>query len=226
MDYSFLTKTLLFQGMEETDVKDMLGCLNAREKNYSKGEVIFRMGDSAACMGMVLSGRISIENDDLWGRHSVLDSVEPGMVFAETYACLPGEPMMVSAAAAEASRILFLDAGRMENICPRACACHSLLIRNLLRLLAHKNLSLSRRMLHTSSKSIRGRLLSYLSFQASMQGRRDFTIPFNRQQLADYLGVDRSAMSAELGKMQREGLLVTRRNHFHLIQKGEDFHEL
>lgn len=226
MDYSFLTKTLLFQGMEETDVKDMLGCLNAREKKYSKGEVIFRMGDSAACMGMVLSGRVSIENDDLWGRHSVLDSVGPGMVFAEAYACLPGEPMMVSVAAAEASQILFLDTGRMETVCPHACACHSLLIRNLLKILAHKNLSLSRRMFHTSSKSIRGRLLSYLSFQAARQGRRDFTIPFNRQQLADYLGVDRSAMSAELGKMQREKLLVTNRNHFYLIQKGDDFHEL
>ncbi|WP_367186338.1 Crp/Fnr family transcriptional regulator [Oscillibacter sp.] len=160
---------------------------------------------------------MSIENNDLWGNRSVLDRVGPGQVFAETYACVPGEALMVSVVAAETAQVLFLDAAQLLLPCQSACSHHARLIANLLSISAQKNLNLSRRIFHTSSKSIRGRLLSYLSYQALRQGSRDFTIPFDRQALADYLSVDRSALSAELGKMQREGLLRVRKNHFVLL---------
>ena len=165
-------------------------------------------------MGLVLSGGVNIEIDDLWGNKTILGHVDAGQLFAETYACIPGEPLMVSVVASEKSSVLFLNAGKLITTCQSSCTHHNKLIQNLLQISAQKNLALSRRSLHTSSKTIRGRLLSYLSEQAKRSGSYRFTIPFNRQQLADYLGVDRSAMSNELSKMQREGILLYHRNSF------------
>ena len=214
MDHQFLAKTILFRGISSEEIGSMLGCLGAVTKRFPKGDVIYRAGDAVSAVGLVLSGSVSIENDDVWGNKSILDRAGPGQVFGETYACVPGEPLMVSVVAAEEAEILFLDVSRILHVCSIACEFHSKLIRNLLAISAQKNLNLSRRIFHTSSKSIRGRLMSYLSFQAARQGSREFTIPFNRQQLADYLSVDRSAMSNELSKMQREGLLRVERSHF------------
>ena len=163
---------------------------------------------------MVLAGRVTVEHHDFWGNRSVLDSLGPGKVFAETYALLPEEPLQVSVTGAEAGKALFLSPGKLGKD-PR-------LLRNLLLLTAEKNLRLSRRIFHTSSKTIRGRVLSYLSFEAARNGSREFTIPFTRQQLADYLEVDRSALSHELGNMAREGLLRTTRSRFTLLVKEED----
>lgn len=216
MDYNFLSKTVLFRGIAPDEVKSILRCLNAEQRQYKKGMVIYHAGDSVQSMGLVLSGHIQIENDDFWGNKSILDIAGPGTVFAETYACVPGEPLMVSVLAAGPADVLFLNIGRVLKTCSETCAHHSKLIRNLLTVSAGKNLNLSRRIFHTSSKSIRGRLLSYLSYQAVRCGKKEFEIPFNRQQLADYLNVDRSALSNELGKMQREGLIVFSRNHFEL----------
>ena len=217
MDYHFLSKTILFRGTSPEEVRTMLDCLSAENKQFQRGSVIYHAGDVIHSIGLVLSGSVSIENDDVWGNKSILDKVGPGHVFAETYACVPGEPLMISVVAAEPVEILFLDMSRVLHICSNACDFHSKLIRNLLAISSQKNLNLSRRIFHTSSKSIRGRLLNYLSFQATQHGSRDFEIPFNRQQLADYLSVDRSAMSNELSKMQRDGLLRLERNHFSLI---------
>lgn len=217
MDHLFLSQTLLFRGISPEELRQLLPCLRAERRQYSRGSLIFRTGDPVSAMGLVLSGSVSIEHDDVWGNKSILDHVRPGQVFAETYACLPGTPLMISAAAAEPSEVLFLSAQRLLHPCSNACDFHSKLVQNLLTITSQKNLNLSRRIFHTSSKSIRGRLLSYLSFQAAQQGSREFDIPFNRQQLADYLSVDRSAMSNELSKMQRDGLLRTERNHFLLL---------
>ena len=221
MDYGFLSETVLFYGTPPQELKTMLNCLGAKQKRYARGEIIAHAGEPVQNMGLLLFGRVQIESDDLWGNKSVLDSIGPGLTFAETYACVPGEPMMVSAVAAECLEVLFLNAMRILETCSLACEHHSRLIRNLLTLTAQKNLTLSRRIFYTSSKSIRGRLMSYLSDQASRFKSRAFTIPFNRQQLADYLSVDRSALSNELSKMRREGLLETDKNYFLL---KEDFY--
>lgn len=218
MDYSFLSKTLLFRGITAGEIEHMMGCLDGRCKKYMKGEMIYRAGDVIQSLGMVLSGSVYIENDDILGNKSILDVAAPGQAFAETYACVPGEPLMVSAVAAEPSEILFLNIGQGLQTCSNNCVYHGRLIKNLLAISAQKNLNLSRRIFHTRSKSIRGRLLSYLSFQATRQGSLEFDIPFNRQQLADYLSVDRSAMSNELSKMQKEGILTVNKNHF-LLKK-------
>ena len=181
MEPLFLSKTDLFRGIPPEDIQSMLGCLKAAMKTYQRGEFICREGETVTAMGMVLSGSVSIENDDIWGNHSILDRVGAGQVFAENYACLPGEKLMISAVATEPTEVLFLSTDCMFTVCPHACDFHNKLIRNMLTIAARKSLSLSRRIMHTSSKSIRGRLLSYLSFQATQHGCRAFDIPFNRQ---------------------------------------------
>jgi len=216
MNYHFLSNTLLFRGATPQEIESMLGCLGAFEKKCEKGAIILRAGEQTDYMGMVLSGSINVEIDDLWGNKTLLTHVSPGQLFAETYACIPGELLMVNVTACEKSEILFLNIAQLLTPCQSSCSHHSKLIRNLLQITAQKNLELSRRSLHTASKSIRGRLLSYLSEQAKQNGSFQFEIPFNRQQLADYLGVDRSAMSNELSKMQKDKLLSRKKNHFTL----------
>ena len=222
MDYLFLSKTVLFRGISPEEVKGMMHCLQAVHRTYPRGAVIHHAGDVIHAVGMVLSGSVSIENDDIWGNRSILDRVSPGQIFAETYACLPGEPLMVNVVALEPTEVLFLNTEKMFTLCSNTCTFHSKLVRNLLSISAQKSLNLSRRIMHTSAKSIRGRLLSYLSFQAAKHGSLEFEIPFNRQQLADYLGVDRSAMSNELSKMQRDGLLKSERSRF-ILQDPDSF---
>lgn len=216
MDLDFLTQTQLFRDIPVDELSGLLNCLRAVRRQYEKGAVLCSAGERTASIGLVLSGSVHIESDDVWGNKSILSSVGPGQVFAETYACLPDEPLMVSVTAAEDTAMLFLHAPHMLAPCTQTCICHAQLIRNLLFVSARKNLELSRRAFHTAPKTIRGRLLSYLSMQAIRTGSDSFSIPFDRQQLADYLGVDRSALSAELGRMRREGLLDFRKNWFHL----------
>ena len=220
MDLALLAASTLFRGLTPEEIETVLPCLRTKEKTFEKGTLIYAAGDCVSELGVVLSGSVSIESDDLWGNRTILDCVEPGRVFAETYACVPGEPLMVNAAAREKTSVLFLDAAHILKTCTSACEHHQKIIRNLLMISAQKNLNLSRRSLHTAPKSIRGRVLSYLSYQARRQGKAGFDIPFNRQQLADYLNVDRSALSAELGKMQKEGLIKVKKNHFVISDEG------
>jgi CRP-like cAMP-binding protein len=219
MDDVFLANTALFRGSSPEEAHAMLSCLGAYEKQYKKGEMICRAGDYISSMGLVLSGGVNISVDDLWGNSTILGRAAPGQLFAETYACVPGEPLMVNVTASENSEILFMNAAKVMTTCKNACPFHSRLIQNLLQISASKNLALSRRSIHTASKSIRGRLVSYLSEQAKRSGSRRFTIPFNRQELADYLGVDRSALSSELSRMQKDGLLTYHKNTFELLKK-------
>lgn len=217
MDVVFLSETALFQRITPREIQEMLGCLGAHGRRYPKGAYILHGGDVTRSLGVVLSGSANIERDDLWGNKTILGHVSPGQIFAEAYACIPGEPMMVDVVADEATEVLFLDVGRVLQVCPSACRYHTRLIRNLLSVTAQKNLELSRRIQYTAPRTIRDRLLSYLSDEAARQDSRSVVIPFNRQQLADYLNVDRSALSAELGKMRREGLMAVRKNYFELL---------
>ena len=209
MDYQFLSQTMLFSGESPEEIKEMLSCLGAVTRSYGKGEIIYHAGECVHSMGLVLSGNVQIESDDVWGNHSVLDDITPGFFFAETYASLSKEPLMVNVVSAAAkTEVLFLNIGRLLTTCTNSCTHHNRLIHNLFFISARKNLLLSRRIFHTTPKSA----------QSAAANSLDFTIPFNRQQLADYLNVDRSALSAELSKMQREGLLTTERNHFTLCE--------
>lgn len=211
----------LFQGIDPADLERLLGCLGAARRRYRKGDVILAEGSPTTWVGVVLAGRVLMEKSDIFGGNTLLGSAGPGAVFAEAYACLPEEPLQISVTAAEETTVLFLQVGKVLAPCSRQCPFHAALIRNLLAVSAQKNLQLSRRIFHTQSKSIRGRLLSYFSEQAKAAGGSRFTIPYTRQQLADYLGVDRSALSATLSKMQQEGLIRYRRNDFEVVQPGK-----
>ena len=214
MDFLFLSQTALFRGCSPRETADMLQCLRAERRVYEKDRVICHAGDTVEALGLVLSGGVNIESVDVWGSRSILGHVGPGQVFAETYACLPGEPLMVDAVAAQRTEVLFLNIGKVLTTCTNACPFHAKLIQNLLTVCAAKNLQLSQRILHTAPKGIRARLMSYFSECVKRAGQYSFDIPYNRQQLADYLGVDRSAMCSELSRMQREGLLSYHKNHF------------
>lgn len=217
-----LANTLLFRGMDPSDIDEMLGCLLAKECTYKKGEILFPEGSPTEQIGVVLIGRVIIELGDVWGNNSVLSSIGPGGIFAETYACIPGEPLMVNVTAAEDTEALLLNIRRVLEPCSKVCPYHVRLVRNLLALCAGKNLQLSRRVLHTGPKSIRKRLLSFFSECIKRTGSYSFDIPYNRQQLADYLSVERSALSNELSIMQRDGLIRYEKNHFDVMEQIED----
>lgn len=194
----------------------MLGCLDARERRYAQGARIHRMGDVIKTVGIVLEGSARIESVDVWGNVSVVGVREPGGMFGEAYAAVPDEPLLVDVVAAEDCTVMFLNLSKVLSTCSHACVNHARASRNMTMIIARQSLALSRRVFHVAPKTIRGKVLAYLSDEAERASSREFDIPFNRQQLADYLGVDRSALSAELSRMQKAGILTTRRSHFRL----------
>lgn len=214
--YSFLRKTLLFRGTTEDELPQLLDCLAPTYRSFDKNEMILRQGEDVSAVGLVLSGRAQIIEEDFWGNRSILADAWPGDLFAEAYAFLPGELLRVSVVATEPSEVMMLDGRRMLEVCSSVCRFHTRLVQNVLAESARKNLALTRKVSHMSKRTTRNKLLSYLSSQSLAAGNDSFDIPFNRQQLADYLGVDRSAMSNELCKMRDDGLLEFDRNHFHL----------
>ncbi len=226
MNLQFLSNTTLFRGLQTDEIRSVLTCMNAQEKSYRKGEVLCRAGESVSSMGMVLSGSANIVVNYYWGGSNIFGHVGPGELFAESYAAIPGRELLVDVIADEPTEILFLPFLRLTETCAQSCPFHNRVIHNLLQIMARKNLHLSVRMMHTASRSIRNRLLSYLSEQAVQNGSSQFTIPFSRQQLADYLGVDRSALSNELSKMQRDGLITYKRNQFALTEKVPELFSL
>lgn len=167
---------------------------------FEKGEVIFHAGSPITRIGLVLSGSVNMVVPLYWGASRIFGHMAAGEIFGENYAAVPGKELVGDIVAAQSSRILFLDLRKVYTVCSHGCPFHHRLIENLLQISAQKNLQLAERMLHTSSRTIRDRVLSYLSAQSREHGSAHFTIPFDRQQLADYLGVERSALSAELGK--------------------------
>jgi len=218
MDITQIQTTVLFRGMSTAETNDALNALSAREKSYRKGDVLLLAGDTTDEMGLILEGSVTVESNDIWGNRTILSLVEPGGFFAETYAYLSNEPLLVDVTANENCRILFLRIGSVQNLSAEdTSSWQKKLISNLLTISFHKNLILSGRSFHTAPKTVRGRLMSYLNAVSLKQGSTEFDIPYNRQQLADYLNVERTALSKELSKMQKDGILITKKNHFKLL---------
>ena len=219
MNTFFLTNTQLFHGIREDEITELLHCLAPREGKFQKNEVIFRAGSPVNEFGLVESGSVNIVVNLYWGNSIIFGHVGKGQVFAENYAAIPGKELVCDVVACEDTQVIFLNMRNMLTTCRRGCTYHNRLVQNMLRISAQKNLNMSSRMMHTASRSLRERLLSYFSERALEHGSPHFTIPFNRQQLAEYLGVNRSAMSNELSKMQEDGLLIYHRNEFTLKEK-------
>lgn len=216
MDFNFLSATPLFLGMADTEIQSVLSCLGYRERLYKKGEIIFHAGSTVHEIGLVESGSVNVIVNFYWGQSNIFGHIGKGAVFAEHYAAIPDTELLCDIVASEASEILFLDIDKIMSTCRNECVFHKRLIQNLLKISAQKSLALSARMIHIAPKSLRARIQSYLSEQALLSGSPRFSIPFDRQQLADYLGVDRSALSGELSRMKRDGLISFRKNEFTL----------
>lgn len=212
----------LFAGIEADELSAMLGCLTPRVENFPKGKPVFLEGDAAGFIGFVLEGAIQIVRDDFYGNRSILSYADQGEAFAEAFACAQIPHMPVSAYALKDSKIVFFSCRKMLTVCTSACRFHNQLVRNLLTAVAGRNLELGKKIQVMSQKTTREKLLAYLMQQAKEGGSEEFTIPFNRQALADYLGVERSAMSAEIGKLRKEGTLDTNGSHFRLYTKKRE----
>ena len=209
-----LRSSVLLSGISEEELISMLACLDVKTKSYPKDAFLFCAGDTAESIGLVLSGTVLIIQEDVWGNRNIISKAAPGQTFAAAYACAPGSVMDVSVSAETPVTVMFLNVNRVMHTCPSACARHSRIILNLLGELAEKNLRFAEKLTHIGQRTTRAKLMSYFSAEAQRLGRCEFDIPFSRQQLADYLAVERSGLSLELGKMQREGLLEFHKNHF------------
>ena len=208
-----LRNTGLFEGIEDGEMETMLKCLGAFTRRYAKDEFLFRRGDRTDCLGVVLSGNVRGVREDWWGNRTVLGDAGREKVICTDYACT-SDPLDVSIVATEPTEVMFLDVGRAANVCNSSCEFHNRLVKNLIKSLAGMSLGMNRRLDQLSKRSTREKICAFLSDQARAAGSCDFVIGMNRQEMADYLGVDRSAMSTELGKMQREGILEFQKNHF------------
>lgn len=209
-----LERTELFSKVKKDQIQSILKCLSAKTGRFPKNTYIFRAGQQISSLALLLEGRVHIQREDYWGNLSLLSVISPGEIFGEAYATLEGKTIASDALAAADCTVLFLDIHRVLTVCTSACRFHTLLIQNLFTAVSSKNRTLTEKLGYLSQRTTREKLLSYLSEQSFKTGSSSFDIPLNRQQLADFLSVDRSAMSKELGKMRDEGILDFRRNHF------------
>ena len=215
--FDILRECPLFDRIGDESLKEMLGCLNAKERSYKKGDVVFAEGDKAKYLGIVLEGSVQLVRVDYYGNRSILANIEPPQLFGEAFACAGLKSLPVDAVAAADARILLLDAQRIARPCGNACPCHGQTILNLLHIVAKKNLVLHQKIEITSKRSTREKLMTYLLLQAKNAKSHTFTVPYDRQELADYLEVDRSGLSAEISKLRNEKVLECRRSTFTLL---------
>lgn len=213
---SVLRKCVLFHGLSDDEILSSMHCIGAETETRERNEYILRAGDKTDVIGLLAAGNALIIQEDLWGNRNVITKLTPGDFFAESFAVIPDAILSVSVVATETCRIIKIDITRLLLVCPSACDHHNRLIRNLVTAFARKALVFNDKITHMSKRKTRDKLLSYLSAESFRQNSLSFDIPFDRQQLADFLCVERAAMSVELSKLQKEGILKTDRSHFEL----------
>lgn len=211
---SVLKSVPLFSDIDTPDIKSLLNCLSAKTENYKTNNAIFLSGDKAEYVGIVLSGTIQIIKEDFYGNRNIIAYASRGQLFGEAFACANIKILPVSVFAVEDCEIMLIDYRRIITTCPHNCSFHSKLIFNMLRIVANKNIMLSQKIEFISKRTTKEKLLAYLSSEAKKAGSNSFSIPYNRQELADYLSVDRSAMSAELCKLRKSGVIEFVKNKF------------
>lgn len=215
---SVLKKMGLFAGMEPDEIAAALHCLHAESRLFHKGEYIFHEGETITCIAVLADGKLLIQRNDYWGNQSLLYLLETGELFGGAYIAPGGGALLHDIVAAEDSIVIFFHIQKILTRCPSDCKYQIKLIQNLFFTLSEKNRKLAQKLNYMAQRTIRDKLLSYLSDQSMEKGTSSFDIPFNRQQLADFLSVDRSALSKELCKMRDDGLLRFHKNHFELIK--------
>ncbi len=207
----------MFAGVGDEEITSMLSCLGARLGNYKKGEYVLRQGEHLNDIVVLVEGKLHIQKDDYWGNRSILGLISVGEMFGEAYVAPESGSILNDVVAVEDSTVIFFNVNRIITTCSSACRFHAIVVQNMFFAISEKNRKLVQKLGHMSKRSTREKLISYLSEEAGRQNSSSFTIPFNRQQLADFLSVDRSAMSNELCKMRDEGLLRFEKNQFELL---------
>ena len=210
-------KSPLFDGIDQADRKTMLGCIGYHVGSFSKGEVVALEGDNLKHIGIILSGSVDMVKEDLWGNKTMLIRLRKDELFGETFACGSDNLSVVTFIVSEAARILFMPFDRVMHSCTMACGFHHQLIENMVRIIANKNRDLMGKVGLGSKRTIREKLLAYLSIQEQVQKNRYFELPLGRVELAEYLCVDRSALTRELVKMKDDGLIDYDKNCFRIL---------
>lgn len=214
---NLLKNVELFDGISEKQILILLNCFSAKIVHYNKNDIVILNGNEITDIGIVLTGQVQIVKEDYFGNRNILANIGKGNLFGEVYAFAKTKNISVSVYSVADSDILFIDYNKIISPCEKACVFHNKIIYNMLHIIATKNYMLNEKIEYMSKRTIREKLLSYLSSQAQKNNNKEFSIQFNRQELADYLSVDRSAMSKELGKLRDEGLLIFYKNCFKLL---------
>lgn len=215
--FDILDTCPLFDQVGRSNYGKMLHCFGARVIPVRKNAALFTEGQPADRVGIVLTGSIQAVQDDYLGNRSILSMAAPGELFAEGFACAGVASLPVSIIAAVDSQVMLIDCSHIMTMCHNACAFHNQMIRNLLISVAQSNLRLNQKIEILSKRTTREKVMTYLLSEAKLHGSNDFTIPYDRQELADYLGVERSAMSTVIGKLRDDGFIQVDRRHFTLI---------
>lgn len=215
--FEILRKCPLFLQISDEDLLSMLGCLGAQVRRFGRKETILEEGEPANRIGILLSGTAQIFRVDYFGNRTILGNIESADLFGESFACAGVKSLPVNVVANEDSEVLFIDCMRVIHSCSNVCEFHRQLIYNLMGIMAKKNLAFHQKIEVTSKRTTREKLMAFLLLQAKQQGSRSFEIAYDRQELADYLEVDRSGLSAEISKLRKEGILICRRSQFELL---------
>jgi CRP-like cAMP-binding protein len=214
-----LGQSPLFQGISETELGALIKCAGCAFRSFRKNQAIYLAGDFIREIGVVVAGSVHVVKDDAWGNSNIFSEISVGEMFAECVVCGGTGVLPMSVIAARDTEVMFFDFQRIITTCSSACVFHTILIRNMVSIFARKNMMLAGKMEHITKRTTKEKLLSYLSEQSRLNGGRSFNIPFNRQELANYLSVERSALSAEMAKLKAESVINYRKNHFELIDE-------
>lgn len=217
--YNQIKNSPLFYGMSDEELKGLLECFNARVRHYEKEEMIIRQGDMITNIYLILDGEVNIEKDSYWGRRIIISHLGKNDNLALSFVGSKNVESSIDAVTTKDTLVLILSYEKCTSMCQNACTRHKVLINNLFQILSKENIELIQKIENVSQKTIRDKLLTYLSNEAQRQHSNSFEIHFNRQDLADYLNVDRSAMSFELSKLQKEGFITYNKNRFELLSQ-------
>ena len=217
--YNQIKNSPIFFGMNDDELKGLLECFNARVRKYEEGDMIIRQGDIIKNIYLILKGAVNIEKDTYWGRRMIISQLSQNNNIALAFVASKNVESNIDAIAVADSELLILNYKKCTSMCQNVCTRHKVLINNLFEILSKENIELIQKIENISQKTIREKLLTYLSNEARKNRNNTFEIPFNRQDLADYLNIDRSAMSFELSKLQKEGLIAYNKNRFLLSSR-------
>lgn len=208
----------LFAHIEADQLRSLLQCLGAEKFTYKKDEFILKVNEKADYVGVVVSGGCHVIQEDFWGNRTILTHAAVSDIFGEAFSCAETERLPISVIATESTEIMLLQCKRIITVCPSSCHFHTQMISNMLQILARKNIMLTEKMGHLSKRTTRAKILSFFSAKAIEMKSNQIIIPFNRQELADYLSVERSALSRELSAMKKDQLIDYTKNRFVLLK--------